>query len=320
MKLNDIEKYFEDNANSYEIGNLIGIKNDLNDLLFEQMIIAKEQIISRNNINFSIHIERTIDLNNAYAKKLSDNIYKINIGEKFTSYFFYFLSKKSEDLLEILVNDKDFENKFKYVPSNDIRDIIYSISVLLFFYHELAHILNNHLEFIKDKNLSKKEFYLEFTDDEKSLDDNIIEIWQALESEADSFAVKQSFLHFMEHKKEKFSIFQKFRKLCDSDFLTLKFYGYAISLTFLFLEIRSNGYHSRNGKHPQPFLRLSRSSTDINQKDILTIITILESCYITSVNKFGFIKDYLSNNAYTEVPKLIHATDKLTKLGLTRFI
>lgn len=71
MKLNDIEKYFEDNANSYEIGNLIGIKNDLNDLLFEQMIIAKEQIISRNNINFSIHIERTIDLNNAYAKNLT---------------------------------------------------------------------------------------------------------------------------------------------------------------------------------------------------------------------------------------------------------
>lgn len=204
MKLNDIEKYFEDNANSYEIGNLIGIKNDLNDLLFEQMIIAKEQIISRNNINFSIHIERTIDLNNAYAKKLNDNIYEINIGEKFTSYFFYFLSKKSEDLLEILVNDEDFENKFKYVTSNDIRDIIYSISVLLFFYHELAHILNNHLEFIKDKNLSKKEFYLEFTDDEKSLDDNIIEIWQALESEADSFAVKQSFLHFMGTKKKNF--------------------------------------------------------------------------------------------------------------------
>ena len=53
---------------------------------------------------------------------------------------------------------------------------------------------------------------------------------------------------------------------------------------------------------------------------MFTIIKTLESCYITSVNKFGFIKDYLSNDAYTEVPKLIHATDKLTKLGLKRFI
>ena len=56
MKLNDIEKYFEDNANSYEIGNLIGIKNDLNDLLFEQMIIAKEQIISRKQYKFFLSI------------------------------------------------------------------------------------------------------------------------------------------------------------------------------------------------------------------------------------------------------------------------
>lgn len=322
------KELMENDTFTEELENLRARKDEL----FDSLSKILNEIFTEQGKLFKVptNIKFNPVANNIYARAVKDNeenLFKIQIGDNFLLKLLIYSDSIVEDFLKHSVKSEVFsEEKFEQVKQIEISNMLFKIWVLVLAYHEFGHIELGHIEYLIDKKFINIDNgiaeYLEFSDSEVSE----TEIWHEIENEADTFSIKNAFLHFMGHNfmghkledKNLISEIIKFQNIYrlenkkeENNWKDIKIFSMSISLFFIYCqEIAKN---RNDKKHPIPEFRINQiSATSISQSDdkakSIIIYTFLNSHF--EMNELlGILQDkkeyYLSLDFTESVLKTI---------------
>ncbi|MDO5058813.1 MAG: hypothetical protein Q4D82_02590 [Neisseria sp.] len=254
-------------------------ENEQNRVILEDLLRNTERKFNDVLLEITKKIEKSLDYEikiiwprdkSTYAGIKYDGNYSIKISMPFTRKIFVysdFIAEKYENF---------WRDKLKIqVSKSEVRDMLFCSYCLIILCHEAAHILNGHLDFLKDKKIittteTLEIDYLEILTKENSKENleelekahkNNRDIWFALEAEADAFAA-QSAVNLFRLIDKIWNVIERVKGIESDIVIAYEVYGYILATLFHFYDLISS---PNDVRHPKPFVRMYISASSFNQ-------------------------------------------------------